>query len=131
MKHDSAESRLAETLFIVEATDFEQHCLWEKHHQHINWKQINSGWIVIVGRLEERPCCIATSWAKIEDQLIMFYDQCSQVTDCEQTDKWLEEHFKGTWDNGRRYAKTNAKNFHLCLSAIREKNAKPTSNYSV
>lgn len=122
MGMESAESRLAETLFIVEATSFEQHCLWEKHHKELNWQQINSGWLVTVGKLGDRPCCITTSWAKIEDQLVMFYDQCSQVTDTLQTYEWMHKHFNGTWDNGRRMASTDAQNFHLCLHAIREKN---------
>ena len=131
MNQDTAESRLSETMFIVEATSFEQHCLWEKHHKELDWEQINSGWLVTVGELDGRPCCISTSWARIESQLVMFYNQCSQVTDTLQTYAWLHKYFKGTWSNGRRVASTDAQNFHLCLSAIREKNSKSTSEYSV
>lgn len=122
MSQVTAESRLADTFFIVEATSFEQHMLWEKHHKNMNWQQIHSGWLVTVGKLDGRPCCVDMTWAKIDDQLVMFYDQCSQVTDVLQTNAWIYKHFNGTWDNGTRTASTDAGNFHLCLNAIREKN---------
>lgn len=122
MSQDTAESRLAETLFIVEATSFEQFSLWEKYHDEYKWEQINGGWIVTVGTLDDRPCCISTFWARINGQLVMFYYQCSQVTDSLQTDEWLEKNFNGMWDNGHRRARTDAMNFHHCLHAIREKN---------
>ena len=122
MSQETAESRLAETLFIVEATSFEQHMLWEKHSKTHKWEQINNGWLVTVGKLDDRPCCITTSWARINGQLVMFYYQCSEVTDSVQMDNWLEKHFKGTWCGGHRRANTDAGNFHLCLNAIKDKN---------
>lgn len=124
MSQETAESRLAETMFIVEATSFEQHMLWEMNHKKLKWEQVSQGWLVTVGKLDDRPCCITTSWARIDGQLVMFYEQCSQVTDCLQTYEWIHKHFNGTWDNGRRVASTDANNFHLCLDAVREKNAK-------
>lgn len=54
----------------------------------------------------------------------MFYDQCSQVTDSLQTEKWLEKHFKGMWDNGLRRAYTDAMNFSHALAGINEANGK-------
>jgi hypothetical protein len=119
---NTAESRLKETMFIVEATSFERHMLWETNHTKVKWEQIYDGWLVTVGKLDDRPCCIDTSWARINGQLVMFYEQCSQVTDCLQTDAWLDDHFNGTWDNGHRRARTDAQNFHLCLNAIRDAN---------
>lgn len=82
------------------------------------------GWLVVVGKLNKRPCCITVTFDKIDGCLIMFYDQCSQVSDSVQTEKWLRKNFKGTYDNGTRYAQTDANNFGHCLSAIKEHNEK-------
>lgn len=137
-EEDTAENRLKKTLFIVEATSFEQETLWKKWaqespdakndirnrlaHTRLEWEQVNPGWLVTVGRLDNRPCVISTSWARIGRKLIMFYEQCSQVTDNLQTEAWLDDHFKGTWDEGTRRARCDANNFHLCAQAIKEAN---------
>lgn len=140
---DTAENRLKKTLFIVEATSFEQHALWRDHAKENNlnpspgyakytWEQVNPGWLVTVGHLgtakgkgenKKRPVCINVSWNRIDGHLVMFYDQCSQVADSVQTEKWLDENFKGKYDSRTRRAQCDAMNFGHCLSAIREKAA--------
>ena len=129
MENNTAENRLKRTLFIVEATSFEQFSLWQQHSktsdsrpswaQVVDWKEMD-GWLVTVGKLGKRPCCVSMSWARIDGCLVMFYDQCSQVCDSIQTEKWLEKHFSGRYDNGTRRAWTDAQNFGHCLSAIKE-----------
>jgi hypothetical protein len=124
---DNTENRLKETLFVVEATSTEHYFLWERHcKQSLNpypntvdsWVQINSGEIVTVGNLDNRPCNFATQWAIINGFIVMFYYDCSQVTDSLKTEKWIEKHFDGKWDKGTRRATCDAMNFHLCLNAI-------------
>lgn len=143
-ENDTAENRLKRTLFIVEATSFEQQMLWRDHSiesrhsqfplaggARMKWEQINPGWLVTVGHLgtmkgkgkfKKRPVCISVSWSRIDGYLVMFYYQCSQVTDSVQTEKWLEENFKGKHDGGTRRAQCDAMNFGHCLRAIREAN---------
>jgi hypothetical protein len=131
---DTAESRLVKTMFIVEATSTEQHFLWSQWCKDslsptfgkLKWEQLNPGWLVTVGKIGKRPCCISVAWNRIEGQLVMFWHQCSQVTDSLQAEKWLEDNFKGTWDNGRRRASTDAMNFHHCIDAIQEANKQLT-----
>ena len=126
---ETAESRLARTLFIVEATACEVHCLWcdnarDSQHRRFKsrtWEQINPGWLVTVGELALVPICVSTTWAKIDGHLVMFWEACSQVVDREQIDFWINDHFINTWNNGLP-AKTNAMNFHHCLSAIDQAN---------
>ena len=50
----------------------------------------------------------------------MFYYPTSRFVDWNMINKWLDEHFQGKWDNQTRKAKTDAKNFHLCIQAINE-----------
>ena len=57
---DTAENRLKDTLFIVEATTFEQFSLWQEYAKEnrlnptdkntLEWKQVNPGWLVQVGK---------------------------------------------------------------------------------
>lgn len=133
---NTAESRLAKTLFIVEATSFEQFSLWEtnalnsihcRNKSPLKWEQMN-GWLVTVGRYKKRPCCISVSWARINGRLIMFYHPTSQFVDWNMIDKWIDKHFQGKWDNQIRRAKIDAQNFHLCIQAIEEKNNLDSAN---
>lgn len=128
MSDETAESRLAKTLFVVEATSFETQCLWAENSKDSNcrrftprrWEQVSPGWLVTVGELDYRPVCISMSWARIDGRLVMFWYPTSQVVDTVQIEKWLEKHFTGKWDGGTRNAQTNAMNFHHCLDAIDE-----------
>ena len=122
LKLASAEDRLKETLFVVEATTFEQLCLWQQRGKTLKWEQLGSGWMIQVGNLGTHICNISASWFRIEGQWVMFYYPCSRVSDSEQTDKWLDKHFTGKWDKGHRRARTNAMNFAHCIQAIREAN---------
>lgn len=128
---DNAENRLKHTLFIVEANSNEQFMLWKDYaigsdsprHKPQKWEQVNPGWLVTVGELAGRPCCISVTWNRIEGHLVMFWYDCSQATDSVQTDAWLKAHFSGKWDKGTRWASCDAQNFHLCQRAISEANA--------
>jgi len=131
IENDSAENRLKRTLFVVEATSFEQFCLWEQHSNQSQscrdrhpqtWEQMNPGWLINVGEIDKRPCCISVSWYKIDGQMIMFWYSCSQVTDSVAAEKWIIDHWDGKWDGGTRRAWTDAQNFHHCLEAIRDAN---------
>ncbi len=125
---NTAESRLAKTLFIVEATSFEQYCLWEnnasnsiycRYKNSLKWEQMD-GWLVTVGEYRKRQCCISVSWARINNKLVMFYYPTSRFVDWNMIDKWINKHFQGKWDKQTRKAKTDAQNFHLCIQAINE-----------
>lgn len=65
---------------------------------------------------------ISVSWNRIEGRLVMFWYQCSQVTDSLQSEAWLEKHFDGKYDNGHRRASCDAQNFAHCIHAIRDAN---------
>lgn len=124
----SAKELLKKTVFIVEANSFEEHCLWAQHatespyypeYPKVKWEQVY-GYLITVGKLDNRPVCITGSWVKIDGFYVMFWDATSQVVDYVQITKWLEDNFKGKCDNGTCRAESDAMNFGHCLSAIRE-----------
>lgn len=134
---DTAEERLKETFFIVEATRYEQHYLWSgfahnsPHRRFptisLNWDQFNTGWSVQIGELDNRPVVMSMTWVRIDGKLVMFWHLCSAVADYTMAEKWLEEHFKGRYNNNARRAWTDAMNFHHCVHAIRDANKGETN----
>ena len=135
--HGTAEERLAQTLFIVEG----KACpLWCQHSKDSlfppwnmrenkraypasNWDQVASNPIITVGHIGKRPINISTEWYRIDGQWVMFYEGCSELVDRAMIEKWLDEHFTGTWDKGTRRAAMDEDNFSWCLQAIDEANA--------
>jgi hypothetical protein len=125
---ETAESRLLQTKFAVEANNFEQFVLWSRHSKEspertdpnpMQWQQVSPGWVVTVGTIDDRPCNISMTWNELDGMLVCFYYACSQVVDHKQIEAWLEENFKGTWGGGRR-ATCDASNFHHCLDALKQ-----------
>lgn len=130
---NTAESRLAKTFFIVEATSFEQQTIWEKNRNGrfssiLEWESINDGWLIEVGEINKKPCCVSVGWAKIEGYLVMFYYPTSRMVDWQMIEKWLDKNFQGKWDSGTRKAQTDAQNFHHCVSAINERKKLDAAN---
>lgn len=119
------DERFKETFFLVEATSFEKFCLWQQWHNEVNWEQDSLGLVGEIGRIDDRPVALSVSWAKIDGQLVAFYEMTSQVTDSQMLEKWLEDNCTPPkWDNGSRRAHCDAQNFHHCIAAVREANAR-------
>lgn len=114
---------LAGVMFVVEATDFEKQYLWTSHHKNVTWDSRAGGYLVTVGHLDDRPVCLSIWFAQIDGQRVMFFHATSQVVDYRMVDAWLNANCSPTWDAGTRKARTDAQNFHLCLEAIRQRNA--------
>jgi hypothetical protein len=114
----SAEDRLKETDFLVEANSFEHLCLWREWHEYLSWEQCNPGAWLTIGKVNDRPVCINMFWDLINGKLVCFYDACSQIVDFEQVEDWFEKNYKGRWDSNTRRASCDSMNFHLCLDHI-------------
>lgn len=127
---ETAESLLAKTEYIVEATSFEQLCLWQSyakqsptHHSHaVDWKEYSHGWLVTVGKLAKMPVCISVSWAKLDGHFVMFYEATSEVVDHRKIRKWLKKYYKPSKQHKKADSnivdETDANNFHLCIQHI-------------
>jgi len=134
--NDTAENRLKHTFFLVEANSNEYMSLWEKYsgqsiykityqgkpaYESFEWENRIGGWGVTVGEIYKRPICISVSWTRINGKWVCFWYPTSQMVDYVKIEKWLDEHFKGTHDNGRRSV-CDASSFHNCLHAIETAN---------
>lgn len=125
----SAESRLMQTFFLVEANSFEAQCLWVEHARdgRVQWEQ-GHGYAVTVGSLDNRPVVVSIMWNRLNGRWVAFWHACSQVVDHVMIDAWLGKHFSGTWDNGTRRATCDAMNFHHCIHAMQDAEASTTND---
>jgi hypothetical protein len=114
------ETKLSQEVFVVEATSYERHALWAKHNETVDWKAEGVGHGCKIGELDGRPVFVAFNYAKINGQLVVFYNPTSQVVDWEMVEKWIKEHFK----IGFRDGQSDAMNFGHCLNAIERANGK-------
>ncbi len=121
------DKKFAETFFLVEATSFERHCLWMQYHRKVSW-QNEMGCMGQIGVLGNRPVVLSVFWARIDGKLVGFWEMTSQVADFEMAKKWLSKNCTPPkWDNGRRVPQSNAENFHNCIDAIKEANARKST----
>ena len=112
---------LKDCIGIVEATSFEQLCLWRDEHEgrKIPWDQTGLGYLETVGSIGNRPVCISLSTVHIDGKKILFIDATSQVVDHDMIEKWLEQNmpdtaFRDNYNNipGRHLNKVNSMNYH-------------------
>lgn len=124
---DTAESRLRETKWLLEATDFEWFTLWERWCKESSTcreplfakcEQLN-GWLVTCGYGPDcRPINISMQWNKLDGMLVCCWEPVSQLVDHLVIEGWLTHHYSMTF-NGRN-ATSDAQNFHLCAEALKE-----------
>jgi hypothetical protein len=120
---DEIQLALNDVKFLVSATDFERHMLWQKwhHNEHrVSWEQIMSGFGPCIGTIDGRPICLSLSFAIIEGHKVLFHDVVSQLADYKMAEEWLEMHCKPATNGGR--STTDAQNFHICVHALQALN---------
>jgi len=126
-----------DTVFYVEATNHERHTLWRdfaddktaREHgaptkNRVSWEQLNPGSMPTVGLDNKRPITVVCTWARINGQIVMFYEPTSQIVNWKTIEAWLEKEYAHVplW-NGRR-AQCDAERFSNCLAAIAQINEK-------
>ena len=106
---------LAGIVGVVEATSYEQLCLWKEDHDRVKWELNPSGLMEIVGHLDDMPVCLSLTTATVDGHKLLFIDATSQVVDNRMIDKWLLETVPPSAMNerdGRYVNKVDAMNFH-------------------
>lgn len=130
------DQRIKETVAVVEATHTEKFFLWTEWaadsdfnhvrnpYNKVQWEQLSDGFTQRIGTIDGRPVQLCVFWARIHGQLVMFWEQTSQVTDSVMAEEFIEKELFGgklpTYDGGGRTATFDAMNFHNALSAVEE-----------
>ena len=87
----------SKTVFLVEATDFERHALWEKWHDEFGiWTQASEGDMQTIGYVtvqnKIKPIVLSFLRTFISGHQVMFYYPSSQSVDYEVVDKWIKRY---------------------------------------
>lgn len=95
------------------------------YRERADWKQINSGFSIVIGHVDDRPVNVSFMFAIVNGHKICFYDIISQVADHKMVEKWLKTHFQLTHDGYCRWNHTNATNFHNCIQGLEKMDKEP------
>lgn len=110
--------KLKSSVFFVEANDFERHMLWNRDHEKYDWVEDSSGKYFFVGNVKgtEHPVYVSCSYAEILGQRVCFYYPSGTWVDWDLIDAWLMEKSEmKRYDDGSRWPKCDAMNFHMAL----------------
>lgn len=127
--------RLAQTVYIVEASNFEQHILWSEFSKEgevftqtplrkrprETWEQITPGEGCTFGERDGQNMMVMFSWVKLNGQLIAFYNATSQLVDYAILEEWLNHHMPHLYPaegHESRHHYTDAQNFHQALHHV-------------
>lgn len=110
------EQKLKETVYFVEATGYEQLCIWQENHKENDWVQDMCGFSQVIGYLDKKktkPVNVSFTFAVVNGQRICFYDVVSRYADHQMVEKFLEKNYPVMYDRGQRRAMDDAMNFDL------------------
>ena len=100
---------------VVEATNFEKHCLWENNQRSPRkrtWVETGHGFLEKVGFLADNPICISLLTAVVDDHKLLFTHPTSQVVDHRVIDAWMATHLPKSAYRDGRINRIDAMNFH-------------------
>lgn len=121
-----------DTVFLVEASNYERHCLWREfaddptarlhdpyNRRRVKWEQLSPGSMTTVASVLRRPVTISCFWARLDGHIVLFYSPTSELVDWKRINAWLAQEYAHVpkWDDSRT-AHCDAQNFAHCLDAI-------------
>ena len=114
------QEQIAKTQYLVEACDYnvyEKLVCYLKMYTDEQWKQMNPGYMFVVGKIGGRPVTLNLSWVEINGVVVCFYQSYSEVVDWAMIEEWIREQFKGV-------PTTDYNNIHNLTWFIKEANEK-------
>lgn len=115
---DASLKRFDDTVFFIEATSNEQFEFWSQFKTRVNWEEDSSGMYLHVGCINDdrdMPVYVNFSFAKWYGQRVCFYEPTSRYVDNMMVRDFIEKNYPRKYDNGTRWAITNASNIHYAL----------------
>lgn len=99
---NSLEDILKVTDILIEATRFEQLCLWEKYSLQndqgfpyaIDWNEFSGKMLLISGH--KKPIYVCISFCMLNTKLVGFWEATSELVDYELINNWFNQHTNNT-----------------------------------
>jgi hypothetical protein len=116
-----SEDKLKETVFFVEATDYERHEIWRKLHVKHDYEHDNMGFSQHIGNIKNDPSMgvhVCFLFSYLYGYRICMYNATSRFVDHTMVEEYIKTNWPVKWDNGNRIAMCDANNMHLCVNAV-------------
>jgi hypothetical protein len=113
---------LSGVIGIVEATDFERQCLWERNHEHMTWESNLSGYLPTVGLHGDDRVVISLLTAKIDGHKVLFWHATSPIVNYTLITEWFRKNMPRTAFRPDDYLNNvDSQNFSNVFSYERDK----------
>lgn len=103
---------------IVEATNFEYSCLWERYHKTKKWDDRADGIGPVVGYVDQKKqnkaISISLRSAVVDGQKILFWFPMGRWSDYDVIEEWIKQAMPETAFQDGRLNKQDAGNF-ICV----------------
>lgn len=113
---DEVAAILVGVVGVVEATSYEEMCLWHEYTQERaqSWEDARQGWLLQIGRMYKLPVMLSVKVNVVKGHRILFINAVSRVVDHDMVDKWLKDNLPATalHPGCDRVNKVDAMNFH-------------------
>ena len=111
---DAVSEYLADIIGVVEATSFEQLCLWERYHEKYEWESTRHGYLPAIGSIDSRPIHVSLMTVTVKGHKILFWEATSVVVDHDMIKEWFTKYLpKSAFQSNSEYINsTDAQNFH-------------------
>lgn len=111
--------RFADTVLFVEATMFEEQCLFMENERtyHFDWAQ-DTGFIMTIGTLADRRVGISFRWATINGLRVVFYEGANEIVDFAMIDDWFEMNDISRLSKEGYQQRCDAASFYRCLKTV-------------
>lgn len=116
----TTEQHIANTIFCVEASDYERAALWREHRPKVRWIDATKWKDMDVGYInddKEMPVIIRMRWSCLNGQTVCFYEAVSRYVDWEIVGTYIGTLYP---DADQR----DAMSFQDCLDEVRRRNVK-------
>lgn len=91
MEYLTLEESLQKVGHIIGANTFEQHALWKRYNDKVQWTQILGGHGKTIGHIDGRPVFMSFRYAEINGILTLFWTLTSEVCDYKMAEDFLLE----------------------------------------
>lgn len=107
----STDDFFGEAQLVLEASNFEQHALFNKFDDITAWKQVMHGTIPTVGYVEGKPVNVSIQFAVIKGRGVLIWHPVSAMVSYELIEAWLRSQVKKFQGENHNVVFTDASNF--------------------
>lgn len=119
----SSDDKLKETVFFIEANDFERHQIWRELHEKYEYDHDSMGSGAHIGNIKgdpELPVNVQFLFSYLKGYRVCMYSATSRYVDNTMIENYIKSKYPVKYDKDRRTAICDANHYHEFIVAIKE-----------